>query len=117
MSKRTIKQPNRGLYKKLYAIINTWEQPGGVFNEEHFKGLKLPKNVITGGLNYLANHKGLIDHGPMKGTWQTKALSDDVTPRKKDAVTVVIEDLLTAMARAEPVLKKMTKIQALLKEI
>jgi hypothetical protein len=110
--KRVVKQNNRGLYKRLYNKILSFGKVG-IFTVEDFKDLNLPNTVISNGLNYLAKEKDLLSHGPIRGTW----ILHGEAAIHKDPETVVIDNLLTAMAQAEPVLKKLKKIQALLKDI
>jgi hypothetical protein len=90
-----------GRSNDLLEVIQTTCKVGELFTADSFDVDDLDRKQIQNGLCFLAS-KGLIVRGAIKGAYQ---LPRGSKPRLDDEV-VIIDNLLAAMAAAEPILKK-----------
>jgi hypothetical protein len=115
MAEKTNK--NRGLTR---ALLTHMEQQGAGVNihlgDQLVSTLKrevpdVNKPAISGAFNYLVK-QGLVVPGPVRGSWQLVQGEGQESPD-----TVVIDQLLDAMAKAEPILRKWRRIQEALRSV
>jgi len=101
-----------GLGAEIHGIVNQQYKAGGVFTADNFKIPNASRKQVSATLCRLVTKKLLVN-GPIKGQYRiARSGKQDVSPEE-----VVIENLLNAMAAAEPVLRKWSRVHEALKGI
>lgn len=101
-----------GLANDLLELIQSTCAKGEIFTAASFQMDGVSYRQISHTLSGL-RAKGLIEKGPMKGQYFWKP-SNGHSP---DPERVVIDNLLDAMAKAEPILKKWQRVHDALQDL
>lgn len=94
-----------GTQRMLHELILATFKPGDLFTADSFEVDDRSREQISHTLSTMKS-KGLLVGGPIKGQYTLPN-----GPHAGDPETVVIDNLLDAMAAAEPILRKWKRIQ------
>lgn len=105
-------QTNRGVSKVIARYVHTCKPGAQVTNDDTL--LRIVKKEIPGAtydslrsaLSYL-HQKGILDNSAISGLYVVPHADD----RQADPDTIVIDNLLDAMAKAEPILRRWKRVQ------
>lgn len=104
--------PQKGITKAIYEYIKSRYRPYEQFHNGSFEIGGVTPIQVSNALSYLKS-KGLLEHGALKGYYcLPNGGAAGADPEK-----VVIDRLLDAMAAAEPILKKWSKVHEALKGV